>query len=62
MEKMIHVKDLIEHQIGQKVKGENTLPWHDNQMGIRDLYTITGEKFAWDQNYQYVSDFVKDDE
>lgn len=34
--------------------------WYVNWTGLEDLYTIIGEDFPWDQNYQHFNELVKD--
>lgn len=41
------------------MKGETSSIWHDNQNGIGDLYTITGENYPWGQRYQFLWELTR---
>ncbi|KAG5582052.1 hypothetical protein H5410_052679 [Solanum commersonii] len=55
---MLQARDLVEHQIlWQTMNGSASL-WHDNWIGIGNLYTIAGDNFAWDDRYEKVMELA----
>ncbi|KAG5618043.1 hypothetical protein H5410_017867 [Solanum commersonii] len=57
---MLQAKDLIEHQILWHTNKGSTSVWHDNWIGRGDLYTITGEDFAWDDTYKEIVELTQE--
>jgi len=60
--RMIQARDLIEHQILWQARKGSSLVWHDNWTGLGDLYTITGDNFEWDDNYERIAELATNGE
>lgn len=52
--KILHARDLIEHQILWSVKKGKVFFWHDNWIRMSDFYIIIGENVEWDHFYETI--------
>lgn len=59
---MLQARDLIEHQIGWKVKEGEVSIWHDNWTGLGDLYSIVEDNWNWESNEWKVADWASNGE
>ncbi|KAK6778379.1 hypothetical protein RDI58_025097 [Solanum bulbocastanum] len=59
---MIQARNLIDHQILWHAGKGSYFIWHDNWTELGDLYTITGDNFEWDDNYERIAELATNGE